>query len=450
MESLRLTEQRFDHMLLVAALLGVSIGLVATGFRMVWLVVKHHLWTVLSATYWRVPVSIGAGILIGTILYSTFYPGALSALVQQFHSEGRVDLEENVPILPVGLIGLVAGQNAGPEGVMSVVGGSFGTHASELFEFENSTKLLTLAGMGAGFGTILGAPIGGALLWLELPHKRGLEYYEAIIPTFVASFAGYLTEVTIGGMDLFPVWQMPSLVPATPGKLGWAIGLGLVCIPFGLIYSRTFSLIGRLFRASSLAIYVRTTLAGTVIGVLGWLVPLSYFYGGSKMSVLLDGGVALPTLVVTLGAVMIAAGVTIHGNWIGGLIIPHMFMGALVGQATALVVPGLPPMVAVLTGMAAFNSVVTGTPLSSALIAIALTDGASITPVFLASLVAFGASPSIGFLTEAAPRSEAPAFHLEREAETPSRSRSSASLSRDPEPRGVSDDGAGSEATEER
>jgi H+/Cl- antiporter ClcA len=312
----------------------------------------------------------------------------------------------------VGLIGLVAGQNAGPEGVMSVVGGSFGTYVSELFGFENSTKLLTLAGMGAGFGTILGAPIGGALLWLELPHERGLEYYEAIIPTFVASFAGYLTEASIGGMGLFPAWQTTSLVPPTLTKLGWAISIGVVCIPFGLVYSRSFSMIGRIFRRLSVAVYVRTTITGAVIGVLGWLVPLSYFYGGSKMNTLLQGSFSLSTLLLTLGAVMVAAGFTIHGNWIGGLIIPHMFMGAIVGQVTALVVPGLPPMLAMLTGMAAFNSVVTGTPLSSALIAIALTDGASITPVFLASLVAFGASPSVGFLTEAASRSESPDFHI--------------------------------------
>ncbi len=411
MRNVRLDERRFHHMLLVAAVLGVGVGLVATGFRVVWLFVKHHLWAALDATYWRVPVSVGAGILIGTILYATFYPGALSALVNQFHAEGRVELEENVPILPVGLIGLVAGQNAGPEGVMSVVGGSFGTYVSELVGFDDATKLLTLAGMGAGFGTILGAPIGGALLWLELPHERGLEYYEAVVPTFVASFAGYLTEATLGGMALFPVWETASIVPPTLSKLGWAAGVGVLCIPFGLTYSRVFSAVGRAFRRASLAVYVRTTLAGAVIGVLGWLVPLSYFYGGSKMSVLLGGGFSFGTLVVTLAAVMVAAAFTIHGNWIGGLIIPHMFMGALVGRAAALAVPGLSPVLAMLAGMAAFNSVVTGTPLSSALIAIALTDGASITPVFLASLVAFAASPAVGFIAESAPRSESPAFH---------------------------------------
>ncbi|MGZ0748262.1 chloride channel protein [Haloparvum sp. AD34] len=414
METGQLDEQEFHHLLVVAAVLGIAVGLVATGFRVGWLFVKHHLWATFDATFWRVPVSLGAGILIGGILYSTFYPGALSALVQEFHTEGRVEMADNVPILPVGLIGLVAGQNAGPEGVMSVVGGSFGTYVSEVFGFENSTKLLTLAGMGAGFGTILGAPIGGALLWLELPHERGLEYYEAIIPTLVASFAGYLVEASLGGMALFPRWTAASIGATTIPKLGWAVGVGAICIPFGLVYSRSFSLVGGVFRRASLAVYVRTTVAGGVIGVLGWLVPLSYFYGGQKMNVLLSGvgELSLTTLLLTLAAVMVAAAFTIHGNWIGGLIIPHMFMGALVGQAAALVVPGLPPVLAMLAGMAAFNSVVTGTPLSSALIAIALTDGAAITPVFLASLVAFVASPSVRFLEEAAPRSESPDFHI--------------------------------------
>lgn len=411
MATARLVERNFHHLLALAAVLGIGVGLVAVAFRIVWLALKHRLWTTLSAPFWRVPVSLGAGILIGGILYATFYPGALSSLVQQFHDDGRVELEENVPVLPVGLVGLVSGQNAGPEGVMSIVGGSFGTYVADLFGFDDSTKLLTLAGMGAGFGTILGAPIGGALLWLELPHERGLEYYEAIIPAFVASFAGYLTEVALGGMRLFPGWQTASLVPPTPSALGWASAVGVACIPFGLAYSRAFSGIGRLFRRLSVAVYVRTTVAGAVIGVLGWLVPLSYFYGGTKMNALLSGGFSIPALLVTLGAVMIAAGVTIHGNWIGGLIIPHMFMGAIVGQVAAIAIPGLPPMVAMLTGMAAFNSVVTGTPLSSALIAIALTNGASITPVFLASLVAFVASPSVTFLPEAAPRSDPPDVH---------------------------------------
>ncbi|GAD53345.1 chloride channel protein [Halarchaeum acidiphilum MH1-52-1] len=110
---------------------------------------------------------------------------------------------------------------------------------------------------------------------------------------------------------------------------------------------------------------------------------------------------------------MIAAGLTIKGGWLGGLIVPHMFMGAIVGKIAALLVPGVGPVVAMLAAMAAFNAVVTGTPLSSALIAISLTDGAAIVPVFLASIAGFVASPYVEFLETAATRHEQPNFHLD-------------------------------------
>lgn len=412
MNRANLDEGNFYHMIIVAAFLGISIGIVATGFRVMWLVTKDTLWMVFDATYYRVPVSIVAGVLIGIILHMTFYPGALAALVQQFHDEGRVGLKENIPVLPVGLIGLVSGQNAGPEGVMSIVGGSFGTYMADLFEFDSSTKLLTIAGMGAGFGTILGAPIGGALLWLELPHRRGLEYYEAIVPTFVASFAGYITESLVGGMHLFPVWEISEFAAPTHSHLGWAVVVGLICIPFGFLYTKVFDLVGEAYNRASLTVYVKTTIAGGVIGILGWAVPLSYFYGGMKMNTLISGEFSLLYLAATLGAIMVAASFTIQGNWIGGLIIPHMFMGAVIGRSFAMVIPELPPALAMLAGMAAFNSVVTGTPLSSALIAIALTGGASVTPVFLGSFAAFLASPWVRFLKETSQRSESPYFNI--------------------------------------
>ncbi|GAD53346.1 chloride channel protein [Halarchaeum acidiphilum MH1-52-1] len=232
------------------------VGLTATGFRVVWLLVKHELWGTLTETYWRVVVSVVAGGLIGLILSRTFYPGALSALIAQFHDEGAVPIEDNVPTLPVGLLGLVAGQQAGPEGVMSVVGGSFGTWVADRFGVVGSRKLLTLAGMGAGFGTILGAPIGGALLWLELPHQRGLEYYEALVPTFVASFAGYLTEAGLGRLvvrwrpelrtgpfGLFPSWHVTAVGPLTLHHLAVAVGLGVLVVPVAAFYVETFDVV---------------------------------------------------------------------------------------------------------------------------------------------------------------------------------------------------------------
>ncbi|WP_254545564.1 chloride channel protein [Halomarina pelagica] len=407
-----MNRRQYYRLLVVAAVLGVLVGLFATVFRLTWNAADHFLWSTLDERYWRVVVSTVAGVLIGGIIYATFYPGTLSTLVRQFHLDGAVPADDNIPVIPSGLVGLVAGQSAGPEGVMSVVGGSAGTKIASLLGVEDATRLLTLAGMGAGFGSILGAPIGGALLWLELPHDRGIEYYEAIIPTLVASFAGYLTMVSIGGLSLFPIWKASPTFPLTTTHLLVAIGVGLLCIPFALLYTQVFGLVGALFNRYSPRPFVRTTVAGLGIGLLGFYLPLTYFYGGKQINEVLAGEFTLAALLALVVGEMLAAALTINGNWQGGLIIPHMFMGAAIGRAAALVVPGVDPVLAMLGGMAAFNSTVTGTPLSSALIAIALTDGASVVPVFLASLCAFVASPVVRFVETTASRTEPAGFYL--------------------------------------
>lgn len=404
--------RRYYTLITVAVAIGVAIGLFAVGFRVLWLAGMDLLWSRLGVGPVRVVVSVAAGLVIGAIAYATFYPGSLSTVVEQFHAEGGVPPRDSIPVVPSNLVGLIAGQSAGPEGMMSVVGGGAGTLAAERVELPRARKLLTLAGMGAGFGTILGAPIGGGLLWLELPHERGIEYYEAIVPTLAASFAGYLTFAAVGGIGLYPSWDAPALFPLQRSYLLIAILVGVVVIPFSYIYVKLFDVVGEAFRRTGARPIARTTAAGLGIGLLGWALPLTFFYGGKQINAVLHGSFPPWLLAVTLGGEMLAAALTINGNWHGGLIIPHMLMGALVGRLVAFV-PGVGPVIGMLTGMAGFNSTVTGTPLSSALIAIALTNGASIIPVFLASMVAFLASPRVPFIESTSSRVEAPSLDVE-------------------------------------
>ncbi len=406
-------QRRFNRLLVVAVFLGTTVGLFAAAFRVdVEVRFPSPLGTPSPPGTTESSSVQRRASIIGAILYLTFYPGTLSTLIRRFHRDGSVPLSENLPIIPSGFIGLLAGQSAGPEGVMSAVGGSLGTRIAHASGERNAEKILTLAGMGAGFGAILGAPIGGGLLWLELPHERGMEYYEAIVPTLVASFAGYLTMVSLGGISFFPAWHASAIGEFTTRHLVIALGVGLVCVLFAAVYTRLFALVGALFNRWSPRVYVRTTVAGLGIGLLGYALPLTYFYGGKHINDVLTGSFPFWVLILALFGKMLAAAITINGNWQGGLIVPQMFMGALVGRAVATVIPGVGPVLAMLTGMAAFNAAVTGTPLSSALIAIALTDGASIVPVFLASLTAFVASPLIRFIETTAARTEPPSFHV--------------------------------------
>lgn len=71
-----------------------------------------------------------------------------------------------------------------------------------------TVRILTFCGMSATLGAFFGAPLGGALFALEIPHRRGLEYYEALIPAVVSAIMSFTvfrfsTGLSIGGMYHF-------------------------------------------------------------------------------------------------------------------------------------------------------------------------------------------------------------------------------------------------------
>ncbi len=407
-----LREDRFRNLLLISTLLGIGVGVFSAGFALAWKSIDGWVWSLVPSPIHRLWISPAVGLVIGLIMHRFFDPGNMSAIVKHFHERGRLPYADNKPILPVSLLGLVGGQSAGPEGVLTQVCGSLGTFLSERFGKPRFMRILTLAGMGAGFGVFLRAPAGGAILWLEVLHRRGLEYYEAVIPTILTSFVGYMVMTGLLGMDLVPMWHYP---PSHPEAWWWliaAIGVAGVCAAVAHGYAWQFRFIGRTFGRWPMPIFIRTTLAGVMIGVLGYLFPLSYFYGGYQMNEVLNQSMTLKLILGTLVAKMLAVSFTIRGHWQGGLIIPHLLMGAMIGKILHLIVPPLDPSMAMLVGMTSFNAAATQTPLSSAMIVLALTGFGNPIPIFLASLTGYLVGYRIDLIEHKGSRTEPPGFHL--------------------------------------
>jgi H+/Cl- antiporter ClcA len=379
----------FRKTLPLAAVLGVLVGLFGAVFYEVWHRLQDLIWEHLPNPMHRIWVSAAIGLVIGLIIMKLWDPGTMSDLIHHFHERGKLPSEDNRPIIPISLVGLVGGSSAGPEGVLTQVCGSMGAWVAEKFGQPGLTRVLTQAGMGAGFGAFLGAPVGGAILWLEMPHKKGLEYFEALVPTITTSLVGYLVMAELLHVNLTPVWHLTAYTPSTVRDLAIAAGLGLAAGGAALLYAWIFRSVGAAFGALRAPIWVKTTLAGLGIGLLGAFFPLTYFYGRVEINELIAGSFPFWLLLTMLVAKMLAASITIKGHWQGGLIIPHMFMGAALGKLVAMAIPGVDPTLAMLTGMAAFNAAATHTPLASALIVVALTGSGAVIPIFLASLAGF-------------------------------------------------------------
>lgn len=85
---------------------------------------------------------------------------------------------------------------------------------------------------------------------------------------------------------------------------------------------------------------------------------------------------------------------TVTSGWRGGFIIPLFFIGAATGMLTYQIHPGMQSLaLAIVCCMAAVNSCVTRTPISTILLVATMTGYSQFIPIMFASLTGFFLAP---------------------------------------------------------
>ncbi|PSB26378.1 chloride channel protein [Stenomitos frigidus] len=339
-----------------------------------------------------------AGLLIGLVIHWLGNPGEISLIVDNIHfCGGRIDARKNPAMLLTSLISISAGGSLGPEAPMVQVTGSLGTWVADRLQLTGENlRTLSLAGMAAGFTALFGAPLGGAFFALEiLHHHHVLEYYEAILPAIVASCASYLIFILITHLGMAPTWAFPQYHVDRLDDFVLASLYALIgaVAAWGFIY--LFNLCAWAFAKVSLPLYIRTTLAGLILGSLACFLPLTRYFGHEELNGIVEGQFTAVMLLLLAVAKMLAIAVTVNGEWRGGFIIPLFFTGACLGKAIALLIPGTHPALAMIATMAALNAAVTRTPISTTLLLTKLTGFTPFAPILFASLIGFFLSPKL-------------------------------------------------------
>jgi len=92
---------------------------------------------------------------------------------------------------------MASGLSLGPELPLVLVSGMVGSFVGTLTrQSVLSARVLNLTAAGAGIAGFFGFPMAGALFVLELPHRMGLQYFEACrlppllqhVPSWLQSF----------------------------------------------------------------------------------------------------------------------------------------------------------------------------------------------------------------------------------------------------------------------
>ena len=135
----------------------------------------------------------------------------------------------------------------------------------------------------------------------------------------------------------------------------------------------------------------RPLVGGLLLAALGMMSAWSLTFGEAQIGEILDkhGGTVAFFLLAAL-AKLAGTSVTLSSEWRGGFIIPLFFVGACLGRAFHLVVPGADEAVMVAALMAASSAGVTKTPLGSTLVVSGMAGMRLLPTTLLATVVSMG------------------------------------------------------------
>ena len=386
-------------------------GLLGGGIGAAYLALLHLFQRGLWPSHWDlVPhgaILVGVGIAVAALTRWLGSPGDVELLVDNIHVAGGVDDLEQLPaLIPISLLCIAAGGGLGPEAPLVQTTGTVGSWTANRFGLTPSgVRIVTITGMAAGFTVLFGAPLGAAVFALEILHRRGLEYYEALMPAAMGSLTGYAVYVVITGVGLEPVWDLPSVGHVHGGDLLWAVGCGVV----GAVVATSFTYLNQLLRAllRRVPAFVRPALGGLALALLAWMSPYALTFGEAQLGHIATTDLAMRTLALAALAKLLGSSVTLASGWKGGFIIPLFFMGACLGRVGHIAFPSSNEAVLVVGLMVACNVGVTKTPLGSVLVASEMAGLTLLPTTLIASIVALVLTSNVSLIESQRQRSDA-------------------------------------------
>ena len=364
---LRKTYRYFHHgkdslkWVLLAAIIGIVVGLVGTAFYFCFDWVTH----LRTENPWLIFLLPAAGLLIVAAYRLQKGEQELSTnlVLSAVHSGDNIPLRMAPLIFASTLVTHLFGGSAGREGAALQLGGSIANGFAKLFKIkENQQNIIIMCGMSAAFSAVFGTPLAAAVFAMEVVSV-GIMQYSALLPCVIAALCAHLIAVHFGATaETFTVIDVPefALIPA-----GQVVLLAILCGVASIVFCVMLHKSGHYFQVWFKNPYIRVLVGGGAVLVLTLLVG-NQNYNGAGMNIIAEcfnGNV--PTFAFLLK--MIFTALTLAVGFKGGEIVPSFFIGASLGCLFGTMA-GLSPSLCAAIGMGAVFCGVTNSPITSLLI----------------------------------------------------------------------------------
>ena len=159
--------------------------------------------TTFMSQYFYSFLFLPGALFLSTVLIKYLAPDAAGQgtdkVIEAVHKRsGRI----NTMVVPVKLaatvITIASGGSAGRIGPCAQIGGGLSSLLADLFRLDDrDRKKLVICGISAGFASVLGTPIAGAVFGVEVLFVGSI-MYEVLFPSFVAGIIGFQVASSLG------------------------------------------------------------------------------------------------------------------------------------------------------------------------------------------------------------------------------------------------------------
>ena len=340
-----------------------------------------------EANLWVIALLPIGGLIIGLMYhyYGTDVVKGNNQLLEEFHSPKQIIPLKMAPLVAIGtIITHFFGGSAGREGTAVQMGGAIADQFTKVFKMRpRDRKILLVIGISAGFASVFGTPLAGAVFAIEVLIV-GRMRYDAIFPSFLtAAIADYSCTLWNVGHTHYDIPFVPEL---NIQNIFWSLIAGGIFGLAAMLFSKSTHFWGDLFNSKIKYPPLRPFLGGIIIAAA------VYFMGTTKYI-----GLGIPTIVdafsVDLNSYdfllkILFTSFTLGAGFKGGEVTPLFFIGATLGNALVWFVP-LPTALLAGMGFVAVFSGATNTPIACTLMGIELFGAEGGIYIGLACVVAY-------------------------------------------------------------